>query len=312
MSEQVEEQRRTIAQVNRMLRGIIEVETLEHFFWVGGKVERYYKSDMGHVYFQLVDDRTQIRCMLPEHQTGHIDFDIKNDIEIEVYGDIQVYEDRAEINIQVTQARLIEANGINTLTGIQQLKQDGLYPKPPKPVPDPIRSIGIITSKSSRAVGDFEATYQLAGTKAVLAPFQWQYVMLEGDRAVESIVDGIQNLSLNPDIDIIAIIRGGGRYLNLAVFDDVAIARAIAKSSKHVVTGIGHHKDSTLADQVADYCASTPTSVATYIANLCFQAQTSSDKNMVSNQSTTYVTLLMGAVGLMFIIIVVLLLLNFQ
>ena len=311
MSQQPEEPRRTIAQVNRMVRGVVEVETLEHFFWVAGKVERFYKSTMGHVYFNLVDDRAQIKCMLPERQTGQIDFEIKNNIEIEVFGDIQVYEERAEINIQVIKANLIKANGISTLTGIQQLKQDGLYPKPPQPVSDPIRSVGIITSQSSRAVGDFEATYQLAGQKAVLAPVQWQYVMLEGERAVETIIDAIQKLSLNPDIGIIAIIRGGGRSLNLAVFDDVDIARAIARSPKHIVTGIGHHKDSTLADQVADYCASTPTSVANYIANLCFQTQASPDETL-SDQSTRYMTLMMGLVAIMFIIIVVLLLLNFQ
>ena len=311
MSEQPEGQRRTIAQVNQMVKGIVEVETLEHFFWVGGKVERCYKSQRGHVYFELVDDRTRIKCMLAERETGSIEFDIKNDIEIEVYGDIQVYEERAEIQIQVIKANLIESNGIPTLTGIQQLKQDGLYPKPPKPIPEPIRTIGIITSQSSHAVSDFEATYQRAGEKAVLAPVQWQYVMLEGDRAVESIIDGIQQLSLNPNIDIIAIIRGGGRYLNLAVFDDVDIARTIARSQKYIVTGIGHHKDSTLADQVADYCASTPTSVANYIANLCFQAQ-ASPKNTSQNQPSTTITILMIVVSIMFIIIVILLLLNFQ
>lgn len=312
MTDQPKEQRRTIAQVNQMIRGIVEVETLEHFFWVGGKVERFHKSEAGHVYFNLVDNRSQIRCMLPERKTGDIDFDIKNDIEIEVYGDVQVFEPRAEINIQVIKARLIEANGINTLTGIQQLKQDGLYPKPPKAVPDPIRRVGIITSKSSRAVGDFEATYQQAGEKAVLAPVRWHYVMLEGDRAIESIIDGIQKLSLNRDIDVIAIIRGGGRYLNLAVFDDVDIARAIATSPKYIVTGIGHHKDSTLADMVSDYSASTPTSVAHYIANLCFQAQSPQENNSASKQSPDYVNLLIGIVAVMFMIIVVLLLLNFQ
>jgi exodeoxyribonuclease VII large subunit len=311
MSEQSAEKRRTIAQINQMIKGIVEVETLEHFFWVGGKVERFHKSQVGHVYFNLVDGRTQIRCMLPERQTGHIDFDIKNDIEIEVYGDVQVYEDHATIQIQVIKARLIEDNGVSTITGIEQLKQDGLYPKSPKPVPNPIRRVDIITSKSSRAVGDFETTYQIAGQKAILAPVQWQYVMLEGERAVDSIIDGIQKLSLDPDIDIIAIIRGGGRNLNLAIFDDVNIARAIAQSPKHIVTGIGHHKDSTLADQVADYSASTPTSVANYIANLCFQSQATPDEPSPKQSETTMI-IVMAIVALMFVVIVVLLLLNFQ
>ena len=43
MTGQSKEQRRSIAQVNQMVKGIVEVETLEHFFWVGGKVERFHK-----------------------------------------------------------------------------------------------------------------------------------------------------------------------------------------------------------------------------------------------------------------------------
>lgn len=311
MSDKSEGKQSTIANINAMVRGVLELETRGSFYWIGGKVQRYYKSDLGHIYFTLVDDKKSIKCMLSDSQQGHIDFEIKNDIEIEVLGDVQVYEDRAEVQIQVINARLIENNGIKTMSGIQQLKQDGLFPREPKPIPQPIRKIGIITSKSSRAVGDFENTYQIEGRSAVLAPFQWQYVMLEGERAIKSIIDGIQTLNLNPDVDVIAIIRGGGRYENLAVFDDVDIARAIVNSPKYIVTGIGHHKDSTLADQVADYAASTPTSVANYIAKLSLQSQTATEAP-IETAASTYTLALMLVIGVMFIIIVVLLLLNFQ
>ena len=313
MSEQPAEKTRTIAQVNKMIRGIVEVETLEHFFWVGGIVANYHKSNLGHIYFNLIDDRKQIKCMIADQQAGKIDFDIKNNMEIEVYGDVQVYEGNASIEIQVLDARLEDANGIPTLTGIQLLKQEGLYPIPSKQIPTPIRKVGIITSQSSRAVGDFESTYQSEGQKAVLAPAKWQYVLLEGDGAIESIIDGIQKLNLNSEIDIIAIIRGGGRYRNLAIFDDVDIARTIAKSPKYIITGIGHHKDSTLADQVADYSASTPTSVANYIAKLCLESQTNIiDVSPSPNQSTTSINLMMVVIAVMFVFIVALLLLNFQ
>lgn len=194
------------------------------------------------------------------------------------------------------------------MTGIQQLKQEGLYPIALRPVPQPIKKIGIITSKSSRAVGDFETTYQLEGQQLVLAPVIWQYVMLEGERAIETIVDGIEKLNHNADVDIIAIIRGGGRYENLAVFDSIEIARAIATSPKYIVTGIGHDRDSSLADQVADYSASTPTAVANYIAKLCLQSQPTPTEPEASNNNI----ILLGVLAVMFVIIVVLLLLNFQ
>lgn len=152
MSEQQPAEHRAIQQINRMVRGIVEVETLNHFYWVGGKVARYHKSDLGHVYFDLVDGRTHIKCMITERITGTLDFDVSNDIEIEVYGDIQVYEERAEVQIQVLKAKLIDAHNISTTSTITQLKQDELYPKTAKPVPSPIRKIGMITSRSIRGV----------------------------------------------------------------------------------------------------------------------------------------------------------------
>ncbi|MDE2635564.1 MAG: hypothetical protein OXI30_04300 [Chloroflexota bacterium] len=49
MAESASENRRSIAQVNRMIRSIIEAETLEHFFWVGGRIDRFYRSELGRV-----------------------------------------------------------------------------------------------------------------------------------------------------------------------------------------------------------------------------------------------------------------------
>lgn len=60
MKPSANENRRNIAQVNRMIRIIIEAETLENFFWVGGRIDRFYRSDFGHVHFELVDDKSRL------------------------------------------------------------------------------------------------------------------------------------------------------------------------------------------------------------------------------------------------------------
>ena len=265
------EKRRSIAQVNRMIRSIVEFETLESFFWVRGKIERYHQSDIGHVYFNLVDGKTSIRCMLPEHRTGHIPFELHNYIDVEVYGDVQVYEERASVQIQVLEVRLI-GRTTNARAAIDRLRDEGLYPPVKKRQPSFIRRIGIITSRSSRAVGDFEDAYQSAGKRAALAPVEWQYVMLEGERAIQSIADAILKLDKDPKFDVIAIIRGGGRSEYLSVFNSINIARAMIQSETYIVTGIGHHKDATLADNVADYTAATPTAAAYYLAKICLEA----------------------------------------
>ncbi len=310
MSEQsTGEERRSIEQIGRMVRSIVEFETLDQFYWVGGKVNRYYKSDLGHIYLNLVNGQHTIRCMLPDQQASKLNFDIKNDMEIEVYDDVQVYAVQVQVQIIVQKAKLIDSNDLSVISAIDQLKNEGLYPKTPKSLPSNPKKIGIITSRSSRAVGDFENSYQMLGRTATLAPVIWQYVILEGDKAQVSILDGITKLNQNADVDLIAIIRGGGRYENLAVFDDLEIARTIATSQKYIITGIGHYKDSTLADYVSDYVASTPTAVAHYLANLIISSIDKPVEN--SAPSAQMMNVMVGAIGILFIIAVILLILNF-
>lgn len=261
------ESHRRIAQINRMLRSIVEAETLEQFFWVGGRIDRLHKSDLGHVYFDLVDDQSRIKCVLWEERAGHISFDLKNHLDVEVYGDVHFFERRAEAQLNVMQARQTDKT-VNAVGAIDQLRSEGLYPPVKKSPPARMRRIGIITSRSSRAIGDFETTYQDAGTRAVLAPISWQYALLEGERAAQSITDGINALDANSEVDAIVIIRGGGRKENLAAFDELEVLRAIIGCSKFVVTGIGHHRDHVLADDVSDYVVATPTAAAVYLANL--------------------------------------------
>ena len=270
MKTPASERHRSIAQVNRMIRSIIEAETLEQFFWVGGRIDRFFKSDRGHVYFDLVDDRARIRCMIREERAGAFPFELRNHLDIEVYGDIHFFEDRAEAQINVIDLRLTDETE-NARPAVERLRDKELFPARKSKPPTEIRRIGIITSKGSRAIGDFESAYQSAGERRVLAPYVWKFVILEGGRAVQSIVDAILALDDNREIDLIAIIRGGGRSENLAVFETFEIAEALIRCNTYVVTGIGHHRDSTLADDVADYAASTPTAAAHYLAELCLR-----------------------------------------
>ena len=49
--------------------------------------------------------------------------------------------------------------------------------------------------------------------------------------------------------------------------------RAIIGCRKYVVTGIGHHRDHVLADDVADYVAATPTAAAVYVAERAMKSR---------------------------------------
>ena len=111
-----------MAQVSRMLRSIVEAETLEQFFWVGGRIDRLYKSDLGHIYFELVDERNRIKCVLWEERIGHVPFDLSNHLDVEVFGDVHFFESRAEAQINVSDIRRVDSV-VDETNVIKQLPQ---------------------------------------------------------------------------------------------------------------------------------------------------------------------------------------------
>jgi exodeoxyribonuclease VII large subunit len=73
------------------------------------------------------------------------------------------------------------------------------------------------------------------------------------------------------EFDCIIIIRGGGAKLDLAAFDNLELAKAVAKSSLPVFTGIGHDVDETVLDKVAHLSLKTPTAVADFFIHRILQ-----------------------------------------
>lgn len=96
---------------------------------------------------------------------------------------------------------------------------------------------------------------------------------MQGDDAAPGIISAIKRLAADDAIDVIAVVRGGGSKVDLAVFDDEMIARAIAASRKPVFTGIGHEVDTSIADEVAYESHKTPTACATAIVDRVRQYQ---------------------------------------
>jgi exodeoxyribonuclease VII large subunit len=82
--------------------------------------------------------------------------------------------------------------------------------------------------------------------------------LVEGPRAVGSIVDALGRLSGEPRVDVIVLARGGGSVADLMPFDDERLCRAIFACGTPVVTSIGHTKQRPNCDHVAAACAHVP------------------------------------------------------
>ena len=68
--------------------------------------------------------------------------------------------------------------------------------------------------------------------------------------------------------DAVLILRGGGSKLDLACYDDYALAAVIAQYPLPVLTAVGHDQDYHVCDMVAYEFLKTPTALADYIMDI--------------------------------------------
>jgi exodeoxyribonuclease VII large subunit len=139
------------------------------------------------------------------------------------------------------------------------LKQDGLLERNKQiGLPAAALRIGLVTAASSAAYNDFHKT--LAN-----APFAFRVILasaaMQGERTAEQVSEAVKQL-VELQVDVICIVRGGGSQLDLAWFDNDAVAREIALCPIPVWVGIGHEIDRGVLDVVAHGSFKTPTAVA--------------------------------------------------
>ena len=86
------------------------------------------------------------------------------------------------------------------------------------------------------------------------------------------IINALLEVNKNPEeFDVLIIIRGGGATLDLDCFDTYDLASHIAQFPLPVITGIGHERDETITDLVANTKLKTPTAVAEFLISGCRQ-----------------------------------------
>lgn len=159
------------------------------------------------------------------------------------------------------------------LRTLAKLEQSGLlYLQQNLSLPPVLQKIAVVSSETAAGFGDF--MNQLDAN-----PWGYRFAVtlfpasVQGENAVPGLVEQIGRVSKR--FDVVVIIRGGGARLDLEVFNSEAVAAAIARCPIPVLTGIGHQRDSTIADRTAYLSLKTPTAVAEFILqnNLQFESK---------------------------------------
>lgn len=123
----------------------------------------------------------------------------------------------------------------------------------------------VISSPSAAGYGDFMNQIQNNpyGYKIYTALFA---ASMQGEQTESSIIEALDHIARHEELfDGVVIIRGGGATSDLNSFDSYPLAVNIAQFPLPVITGIGHERDDTVIDLVANTRVKTPTAAAEWI-----------------------------------------------
>ena len=130
-------------------------------------------------------------------------------------------------------------------------------PHPPLPL-----RLALITSWGSDAANDVLAELRRSGY-AFRVDVHDSY--MQGENLRSSVCAALQRVAAATQrYDLCLICRGGGSRTDLAWFDDLQVAEAVATLPLKVVVGIGHHRDCSVLDLIA-HSEKTPTAAAAHL-----------------------------------------------
>jgi exodeoxyribonuclease VII large subunit len=245
------------------IQSLLELDEQLLQVWVTGEISSASRHRSG-MFFTLQDPDTQasIRCVVWTQQLERLVVQPSAGEQIIVLGRIRLYPQRGEYQLLVWQA-LPAGAGLRALRARQlrdRLAAEGLFDLERKrPLPPHPQTIAVVTSAQAAAWGDIQRTLlsRYPGLRVLLSPAQ-----VQGEQAPASIVTAIRRVIDDGRAEVLLLSRGGGATEDMDCFNDERVVRAISESPIPVIAGIGHQRDESLADLVADVCAHTPTAAA--------------------------------------------------
>ncbi|MGA7282377.1 MAG: exodeoxyribonuclease VII large subunit [Acidimicrobiia bacterium] len=244
--------------------------------WVAGEVADFRRTNRGAAYFRIVDPESTDRS-IEVSARGRLMMDIDRSLDMAGVGSLRTGIEvrlRGTVGLRmgrsVVQLSLLEVDPTFTAGRLaidreevaRRLKADGtLDANRLLPVPLVPLKIGLVTSRGSAAHADFLDHLKRPGYRFSVRTVQ---ATMQGETSAEQVAGALARLA-KEDLDLIALVRGGGSKLDLAPFDTEVLARAIASLQVPVITGIGHETDRSIADEAAAVGLKTPTAAAEWI-----------------------------------------------
>lgn len=232
-------------------------------FEIEGEVSSFNISGGQWVRFDLKDGDAVVNCFLTVWQLKE---QLTDGMRIAVTGYGKVYPKFGKFSFNVQSIRLSGEGSLKRAFELlkKKLETEGLFDADRKrALPEFPRRIALVTSRDAAAYTDFLRVSSLRWPAAEICHF---HVGVQGASAAAEVVAAIVEAGSQPDeFDVLVVTRGGGSMEDLHVFNTEEVARAVFASRVPVVSAIGHERDITIIDMVADVRAATPSNAAEII-----------------------------------------------
>lgn len=268
----------TLYELNSMVRDVVELG-MPGSYWVEAELSEV-RERSGHCYMELVQKdltgnstvaRASARCWRStwasvrpgfEQVTGeHFRAGLK--VLLQVYAQFHENFGFSWIVTDIDPAYTLGDMARRRQEIIRILKEEGVFDLNKELCLSLFASrIAVVSSESAAGYGDF--CNQL-DTNAYGFAFSVRLfpAVMQGERTEGSIISALDAINSEADdFDCVVIIRGGGAVSDLSAFDSLALAENVANFPLPVITGIGHERDESVLDMVANKRVKTPTAAA--------------------------------------------------
>jgi exodeoxyribonuclease VII large subunit len=252
-----------IAFLNETFRAIWDTKSVA----IEGEVTGYRVAQGQWVNFDMKDEEGLISCFTV---TAKLPFRLEDGMRVRVCGIPRVYQKYGKLSFSIESIELVGEGALRKALADTRarLQAEGLFAEDRKrKLPRFPTRIALVASVESAAYGDF---LRIVGERWGGLHIDVYPVIVQGDKAAPSMIAALDQIARRDHTyDVVVLTRGGGSFEELMAFNDERLVRALYACPFATLVAVGHERDSTLAEEVADVRGSTPTDCARRIVPDC-------------------------------------------
>lgn len=281
----------SVSDVNRYIKEVLETSFVGYIM-VEGEISQLQKSQLGHIYITLKDEKCSVRCTLWNSRVNNLDLEPEIGLKVIIKSKVSFYEKTGSYQLDIIGMSSTGAGEFHKLFEKLKLKlkNEGLFEtKFKKELPIYPKNISIITSLTGSVLQDILKILDRRVTGINIEVFACN---VQGKNCATSIIKQLVTINKKNTSDIIIIARGGGSLEDLIEYNNEYLARQIYNSKIPIITAIGHETDTTIADLVSDMRSATPSEaaeIATSVTSNDVQDSLNEYKNNLINIIKTHV-----------------------